>query len=297
MRIVLAGGSGFLGTRLCRELTTHGHRVVRLVRRPARGADESTWDPAAGLLDPATLAGAGAVVNLAGAPVARPWTARHRQAIRTSRVETTTTIARAVAACPTPPPVLLNASAIGYYGDTGDRPVDERSPAGDGFLAEVCRVWEAATGPAETAGVRVVHLRTGLPLSPAGGLLPPLLWQFRLGAGGRFGNGRQYWPWLSLPDWLAAVRFLLDRDDLAGPVNLVGTHPATNAEFTAALGRVLHRPTLLTAPAPAVRLLLGGFSAELLESKRVLPRVLTEAGFEFRHPDLEPALRDALAHR
>ncbi len=294
MRIVMAGASGFLGSRLSRFLASRGHDVIRLVRRDPCGGGELVWHPRTGLLDPAALAGTDAVINLAGAGVARRWTAGHKEIIRDSRVDTTTTLARAIAASPASPAVLLNASAVGYYGDTGDRHVDEHSPAGDGFLAGVCRVWEAATRPAEDAGVRVVHLRTGYPLSPDGGLLKPLVLPFRLGAGGRLGGGGQYWPWIALGDWLEAVRFLLRRDDVAGPVNLVGPHPVTNTEFTAALAQVLHRPAVLPVPGPALRLVLGEFATEVLASQRVLPTVLTGAGFEFRHRDVESALRAAL---
>ncbi|MBN1174235.1 MAG: TIGR01777 family oxidoreductase [Micromonosporaceae bacterium] len=303
MRIVLAGASGFLGTHLVRQLTGAGHAVIRLVRRKPGAADERAWDPDAGLLDSAALAGAGAVVNLAGASVARLWTEQYRQTIRTSRVTTTSTLATALAALSDDRPhprVLLNASAIGFYGDTGDQAVDESSPAGTGFLAGVCRDWEAATQPAEEVGIRVVHLRTGLPLAAGGGLLKPLLPLFRAGLGGRMGDGRQYWPWISLVDWLGAVQFLLEdppagQSSISGPVNLVGPAPATNAEFVAALGRVLRRPAVLPAPASALRLALGGFAAEVLDSHRVLPTVLSETGFRFQHSALEPALRAALS--
>ena len=193
--------------------------------------------------------------------------------------------------------VLLNASAVGYYGDTGDRALDEDAPPGDGFLADVCRAWEAATGPAEDAGVRVVHLRIGLPLDRDGGLLKPMLLPFRLGLGARLGSGRQYVPWIGLPDWLAAVRFLLDRADLAGPVNLTGPAPVTNAEFTRVLAEELHRPAVLAVPGPALRAALGGFGREALASQRVVPGVLTRAGFPFSQPDVRAAMRWALTHR
>jgi uncharacterized protein (TIGR01777 family) len=257
MRIVLAGGSGFLGTAIARRCAERGDTVVRLVRGDPAGPAERHWHPRAGALDPAVLADADAVISLGGASVARRWTTGARRLIRDSRVDVTTTVARAVAAAGPRPPVLLSASAIGFYGDTGDTGVDESSPAGDGFLAEVCRVWEAATRPAEDAGARVVHLRTGLVLAAGGGLLGPMLPQFRFGLGGRMGNGRQYWPWIALTDWLDAVWFTIERPDLAGPVNLVGPAPVTNTAFVAALGRVTHRPTLLPAPAAALRLVLG----------------------------------------
>jgi uncharacterized protein len=293
----MAGSSGFLGAHLVSDLERAGHRVVRLVRRPARTPDEVSWDPRAGALDPSVLSTVDGVVNLAGATVGRYWTAGYRRRIRDSRVDTTTTLARALVAADPRPAVLLNASAVGYYGDTGDRAVTEDDPPGDGFLPDVCRAWEAATGPAEDAGVRVAHLRTGLPLDRTGGLLKPLLLPFRLGLGARLGGGRQYVPWIGLPDWLGAVRFLLERTDLSGPVNLTGPEPVTNAEFTKELAAALHRPALLTVPGPALRLALDGFGAEALASQRVGPGVLARAGFTFTQPDVDAALRWALTHR
>lgn len=298
MRILVAGASGFLGTRLTELLRAEGHEVVRLVRRPSRGADEVQWDPGAGQLDPASLAEVAAVINLAGANISdRRWDAGFKEVLRSSRVDTTATLARAIAGLPAPerPRVLLNGSAIGWYGDTGDRPVEEGAPAGDGFMADLCRVWEAATAPAEQAGIRVVRLRTGLPLDRADGFLKPQLLPYRLGIAGKFGNGRQWIPWISMADWLAAMSFLLTRDDIAGPVNVVGPAPVTNAEFTRTLGRVLHRPTVMPVPGVALRILLGEMSTEALRSLRVLPGVLDRAGFRFAHPDLTGALRAALA--
>ncbi|MEO3928602.1 TIGR01777 family oxidoreductase [Micromonosporaceae bacterium B7E4] len=300
MRILMAGASGWLGTRLTDRLRAAEHDVVRLVRRPARGPDEVRWDPAADQLDPATLSGADAVVNLAGANVGdRRWTSGFKEVLRASRVDSTGTLARAIAALPAEqrPRALLNSSAIGWYGDTGDRPVEEDEPAGDGFMADLCRVWEAATAPAEQAGVRVVRLRIGLPLEQTGGLLKPQLLPYRLGIGGKFGSGRQWIPWISMADWLAAMTFLLDREDIAGPVNVVGPAPVTNAEFTKALGRALRRPTVMPVPAIALRILLGELSVEPLRSLRVLPGVLNRAGFEYRHPDLPSALQAALTSR
>ncbi|GGL97362.1 MULTISPECIES: TIGR01777 family oxidoreductase [Micromonospora] len=297
MRILMAGASGFLGTRLVDRLGTDGHQVTRLVRRPARSGDERRWNPSAGQLDPAVVAEADAVVNLAGAGVGdRRWTDDYRRLIRTSRVDSTGTLARAIAGLPAAdrPKLLLNASAVGWYGDTGDRVVEEDAPAGEGFLADVCRVWEAATRPAEDAGVRVVRLRTGLPLHRDGGLLKPQLLPFKLGVAGRLGSGRQWLPWISMADWLAVAVFLLDRDDLAGPVNGVGPAPVTNAEFTREFARQLHRPAIVPIPALALKVVLGGFAQEALTSTRVLPGVLSGAGFEYRHPDLASALHAAL---
>lgn len=304
MRILLAGSSGFLGTRLRERLRAGGHEVIRLVRREARASDEVEWRPEAGLLDPALVATADAVVNLAGTPLGvrvgrvslpvRRWSAAYQREFRASRVDSTTTLARAIALADPKPSVLLAASAVGWYGDTGDTEVDEQAPAGDGFLADTCRVWEAATGPAEEAGVRVVRMRIGFPLHRDGGLLGPQLIPFRLGLAGRLGSGRQWQPWIAMVDWLDAVEFLLRRDDLAGPVNLVGPRPVTNAEFTRALSRELNRPAMLPVPGVVLRGLLGEFGRDVLASKRVLPGVLTRAGFEFTHPDLPLALRAAL---
>ncbi|MEU7615945.1 TIGR01777 family oxidoreductase [Micromonospora rifamycinica] len=297
MRILMGGASGFLGTRLVDRLTGEGHQVTRLVRRSPRTPDERRWDPAAGQLDPAVVAGADAVVNLAGAGVGdKRWTDDYRRVIRSSRVDSTTTLAVTIAGLPAAdrPGVLLNSSAVGWYGDTGDRVVEEDAPAGEGFLADVCRVWEAATRPAEDAGARVVRLRTGLPLHRDGGLLKPQLLPFKLGIAGRLGSGRQWLPWISMRDWLDAVVFLLSAGDTAGAVNVVGPNPVTNAEFTRELGRQLHRPTIVPIPALALKVALGGFAQEALTSTRVLPAVLTRAGFEWTHPALPAALHAAL---
>ncbi|MDG4765120.1 TIGR01777 family oxidoreductase [Solwaraspora sp. WMMD406] len=298
MRIVLAGASGFLGTRLVSRLRADGHDIVQLVRRPARDPAEVTWSPSSGQLDPAALAGVDAVINLAGAGVGdKRWTDGYKALIRSSRVDSTSTLATTIAGLPATdrPAVLLNASAVGWYGDTGDQPVEENAPAGEGFLADVARVWEAATGPAESAGVRVVRLRTGLPLHHAGGLLKPQLLPFRLGLGGKLGSGRQWVPWIALEDWLRAMTFLLGRDDIAGPVNVVGPAPVTNAVFGKALGAAVHRPAVMPIPAFALHVALGEFATEALRSSRVLPGVLTQAGFDYRYPDLPGALRAALA--
>jgi len=297
MRILAAGVSGFLGTHLSDRLRTEGHEIVRLVRRPARTSDEVRWDPGAGQLDPAALSGVDAVVNLAGANIAeRRWTGDFKEVLRASRVDTTATLAGTIAGMPADsrPRVLLNGSAIGWYGDTGDRVVEEDAPAGDGFMSDLCRVWEAATAPAERAGVRVVRLRSGLPLDRADGFLKPQLLPYRLGIAGKFGSGRQWIPWISLADWLSAVTFVLHREDIAGPVNIVGPAPSTNAEFTRALGRALHRPTVMPVPGIALRILLGEMAVEALRSIRVLPGVLNRAGFRFQHPELADALQAAL---
>jgi uncharacterized protein (TIGR01777 family) len=297
MRILMAGASGFLGARLVDRLAADGHQITRLVRREPREPDERQWNPSAAQLDPAVVADADAVVNLAGAGVGdKRWNDEYRRLIRSSRVDTTTTLAITIAglAAADRPAAMLNASAVGWYGNTGDRAVEEDSPAGEGFLADVCRVWEAATRPAEDAGVRVVRLRTGLPLDRAGGMLKPQLLPFRLGIAGKLGSGRQWWPWISMRDWLDALAFLLARDDLAGPVNVVGPNPVTNAEFTRELARQLHRPAIMPVPALALKIALGGFAHEALTSTRVFPGVLGRAGFTWTHPHLPAALRAAL---
>nr|BFE65957.1 TIGR01777 family oxidoreductase [Dactylosporangium thailandense] len=294
MQILIAGASGFLGQRLIPHLREAGHQVTPLVRRPPRPG-EVRWDPTAGVLDGTVVAAADAVINLAGAGVGdKRWTAQYKKTIVDSRVDTTRTLARAIAAAPKRPKVLLNSSAVGFYGDTGDRVVDESSPAGEGFLADVCKVWEAATRPAEDAGTRVALLRTGFPLDPAGGLLKPLYLQFKLFAGGRMGDGRQYLPWISVPDWLAAVVFVLERE-LSGPVNLTGPEPVTNAEFSETLARVMHRPNLLPVPGFALKVAVGEFGGEALASQRVLPAVLMREGFPFAHRTVEEALQQAVS--
>jgi uncharacterized protein len=297
MRILLAGASGFLGTALRERLAADGHDLRRLVRRTPESGDEIPWKPSAGHLDPAALRGVDAVINLAGASIGgQRWTAAYKRKLRSSRVDTTGTLARAIAALPEDerPSVFLNGSAKGWYGDTGDTAVEEDAPPADDFLADLCRVWEAATGPAEDAGVRVVHLRSGLPLDKRGGLLQPLVLLFKAGLGGRIGSGRQYIPWISLADWVNATVFLLERADIAGPVNMVGPAPATNAEFTRELAAALHRPAVVPVPGFAIKVALGEFSTEILTGTRAIPGVLNRTGYEFLHPTLPAALRAAL---
>ena len=295
MRIVVGGSSGFIGTALVDRLRAAGHDIVRLVRRDSAAPDEVTWRPSVAPLDPSTVDGADAVVNLAGVGVGtHRWNAAFKALIRASRVNSTEALAAAVAAAKAPPRVLLNASAVGFYGDTGDREVDESGPAGDGYFPDVCRAWEAATEAAEAAGIRVAHLRTGLVLGPGGGLLKPLLPLYRFGLGGPLGNGRQWMPWISLADEVAAIEFLLTADAVTGAVNLTGSAPVTNREFARTLGRVLHRPAVLPVPAFALRIAVGEFGAEAVRSQRVLPAVLAGAGYRFQHADLESALRWSL---
>jgi uncharacterized protein (TIGR01777 family) len=253
------------------------------------------WRPGVEPLDPAVVEGTDATVNLAGAGVAdRRWDDAYKALIRSSRVSSTQALASAIAAADRPPRVLLNASAVGFYGDTGDAEVDESALPGDGYLPDVCRVWEAATGRAEEAGVRVAHLRFGLVLGPDGGLLQPMVRIFRAGLGGPIGNGRQWMPWVSLADTVSAIELLLE-SDVTGAVNVTGPAPVRNADFTRTLGRVLHRPAVLPVPGFALRLVLGELGGEALVSQRVMPAVLSGAGYRFEHPDLESALRWSLS--
>ncbi|GAB3154609.1 TIGR01777 family oxidoreductase [Microbispora hainanensis] len=296
MTTVVTGSSGLLGTALVSALRAEGHEVRRLVRRAPAGPDECFWDPEGDVLDPAALEGADAVVHLAGAGIGeRRWTEAYKRELVNSRVSGTHILAAAMARAERGPRVLLSSSAIGFYGDTGDRAVDESAPAGTGFLADLARAWEAATAPAEEAGVRVTLLRSGMVLSGRGGALARLLPIFKMGAGAVLGSGRQYVSWISLPDWVDAVRFLLAHE-LAGPVNLTAPEPVTNAEYTAALAEAVRRPTMpLPAPRFALRLALGEFAEEaLLAGPRVLPRRLLDAGHRFAHPTVGEALAAVL---
>jgi uncharacterized protein (TIGR01777 family) len=295
MRIAVTGTSGLIGSALSTSLAADSHEVVRLVRHEPRQADEVRWDPAAGTVDTAGLEGCRAIVHLAGAPIgARRWTDARKKELRDSRVLGTAAIARAAAALDTPPDVLVCGSAIGYYGETGDSWADEDSPAGTGFLAGLVRDWEAAAEPARAAGIRTVHARTGLVVSTAGGAWAPLFPLFRAGLGGRLGDGKQFWSYISLHDEIAALRHLLDSSALSGPVNLTAPEPLTNRQITAAMGRVLHRPTLATVPAPVLRLVLGEFAGDVVGSQRIRPKVLLDSGFTFAHPGIEQAIRAAL---
>jgi len=292
--IAVTGASGLIGRALVPALRAQGHRVLRLVRTTATSADEVQWDPKAGTVDLAALAGTRAVIHLAGAGVGdNRWTDAYKNEIRNSRVLGTRTIATAMAALQPKPAVLVAGSAIGWYGDTGDRAVDESSPAGTGFLADVVQAWEAAADPARDAGIRVAHARTGLVVAKQGGAWARLFPIFRLGLGGKLGSGRQYWSWISLRDEVSALMYLVD-STLAGPVNLTAPNPATNAEVTAAMGKVLGRPTLFPVPAVALKTALGEFSTEILSSARVLPKVLEQAGFQWQDRDIASAISTAL---
>jgi uncharacterized protein (TIGR01777 family) len=292
MRIAVTGATGLIGSALSAFLTTGGHTVRRVTRSPER-PDDIGWDPAAGVLDPRALEGLDAVVHLAGESVAERWNARQKERILRSRVEGTGLLARTLATLERPPRVLVSSSAVGYYGDRGDELLDESSGPGQGFLAGVAEAWEAAAQPADDAGIRVVRARTAVVLSPRGGVLPRLLPPFKLGAGGKVGRGDQWMSWIGLDDLVGAIHFALHTERLRGPVNMASPELVTNAGFSHALGRVLHRPTVATVPEMAVRLVLGREQAEemVFASQRLAPRALLDAGFVFRHPNIEDALR------
>ncbi len=285
-RIAVTGASGLIGTALVGYLKSQGHTVQRLVRRAAVSSEEITWDPIAGTVDMDALAGVDAVIHLAGAGVSdKRWTKKYKSEILNSRLLGTTTIAKAVAIVK--PQVFISASAIGWYGESGNRAVIESDRVGDDFLAAVCHEWESA---ADLAGdVRTVKLRTGLVLDPTGGALGKMLPLFRFGLGGKLSNGKQWWSWITLHDQIRAIAFLLE-NKVSGPVNLTSPNPVTNSEFTAGLARAMHRPALFPVPAFALKIVLGGFSAEVLGSKKVMPQVLTEAGFTFDYPHISSAL-------
>jgi hypothetical protein len=296
VHVLVTGTHGLIGSALVKALEEQGHAVVPLVRGTA-GPGQIAWDPDAGRLDAAALADIDAAVHLAGAPIAeKRWTVEQKERIVTSRVDTTDLLARRLSECPSPPSVLVSGSAIGYYGNRGDTVLDEDSTPGSGFLAEVCQRWEAATAPAEKAGIRVVHIRTGVVLSADGGVLKKLLPLFRVGLGGRLGSGAFYQSWISLADEVAAIIYALQTPLVTGAANLTAPNPVTNAEFTETLGRVLHRPTKLTAPKFGLTTALGQEMVDemLLASQLVLPTKLLGSGFAFRYPDLEDALRATL---
>jgi uncharacterized protein len=297
MKILVSGASGLIGSVLVPTLSQGGHQVRRLVRKSGRLAtDEIGWDPAAGRIDTAALEGFDAVVHLAGENVAGGrWTAQRKADIRNSRVQGTQLLAEALAGIARPPRVLASASAIGIYGHRGTQILEEDAASGSGFLAEVCREWEASTEAAERSGIRVVHLRIGVVLSAAGGALGAVLPLFRIGAGGVVGDGDQYLSWIAIDDVVAAIQHVLRSDAMSGAVNVVAPNPVTNREYTKALGRVLSRPTFVPLPAFAARLMFGEMADELLlSSTRVSPQQLLGSGFDFAFPQLDDALRHLL---
>jgi uncharacterized protein (TIGR01777 family) len=289
-RVAITGASGLIGSALVGKLKSEGHTVQRLVRRAPVSAEEIYWNPAESKVDLDSLAGVDAVIHLAGAGVGdKRWTKKYKSEILNSRLLGTTTIANAVAEVK--PKVFISSSAIGWYGETGNRAVTESDRGGDDFLAAVCREWEAAADLA--TDVRTAKIRTGLVLEPTGGALGRMLPLYRFGLGGKLGSGKQWWSWITLHDHLRAIQFIMEKENLSGPINLTSPNPVTNQEFTSALARALRRPALFPAPAFALKAALGGFSTEILGSKKVLPAALQEAGFNFDYPHIGPAL-DAL---
>lgn len=287
MRIAISGSSGFIGTALSAYLTTCGHEVLRLVRRPPEGPDEAEWHPDNHDLDPAVLDGVEAVVNLNGANVgSHRWTRRYKRVIYHSRIDSTETLATTMAELATPPQVFITASAIGFYGsDQGHDVLDEDSQMGKSFLAKLCVDWEAAAAPAREAGIRVCHGRFGLVMHHSGGALGRMLPIFRRGLGGPLGRGDQYWSYVSLTDVVRAVRFLVEEHGLVGPFNVTAPEPVTNAEFSREVGQALHRPVLMRVPSVGLQAVFGEYAYEMLGSLRVVPRRLLDAGFVHEHPD------------
>jgi uncharacterized protein (TIGR01777 family) len=285
-RIAITGASGLIGTALVGHLKSEGHTVQRFVRRPVVAPDEIQWDPKTGYVDIEALRGVDAIIHLAGVGVGdKRWSKKYKSEILNSRLLGTTAIARAVNEVK--PQVFISASAIGWYGESGNRAVVESDRVGDDFLAAVCREWEAAADL--VTDVRTVKIRTGLVLDPTGGALGKMLPLFRFGLGGKLGNGKQWWSWITLHDVIRAITFLLE-NKVSGPVNLTSPNPVTNQEFTSALARAMHRPALFPAPAIALKVALGGFSSEILGSKKVVPQALTDAGFTWDYPHITNAL-------
>ena len=299
MKVAVTGSSGLIGTALTAALAAAGHDVMRVVRGDGAGSDMVRWDPKAGTIDAAGLAGIDAAVHLAGAGIAdHRWTDDYKRELVASRLDGTSLLARTLAGLEPRPAVLVSASGIDYYGDRGDDVLDEAASKGTGFLSDLCAGWEAAADPAREAGIRVAHTRSGIVLSPRGGALKKQLPLFKLGLGGRFGSGRQWQSWIALDDEVGAILHLLTTD-VAGPVNLTAPNPVTNAEFTKTLGAVVHRPTLLPVPSFGPKLLVGSELADVLlyESKRGVPRALEASGYTFRYPTLDAALAALLTAR
>lgn len=293
MRVLITGASGFIGRRVVTALREAGHEVVPLIRKISAHGGPG-WDPSRGVVDDAALEGIEAVVHLAGEPVAGRWTRQKTVAIRESRVRGTRVLVDAIGRSQVPPGLLVCASAVGYYGDRGEEPLPESAASGSGFLAEVCRQWENEAERASSFGLRVVRLRLGLVLGPGGGVLGAMVPLFAKGLGGPMGSGRQWWPWVHIDDVAALTLYALEAPSLCGAVNVTSPEPARQRDFARALGRVLARPAILPAPSAALRLALGGFSSELLASRRAVPEAALRAGFAFSHPDLDRALTGVL---
>jgi uncharacterized protein (TIGR01777 family) len=296
VNVLVTGSHGLIASALIPALRADGHRVLRLVRGAPEGADDVRWDPPSGFVDAAGLEGVDAVVHLAGAGIGdKRWTPERKRLILESRTQGTRLLAETLAGLGRQPAVLVSASAVGYYGDRRDDPLTEQAPPGDDFGAQVCVAWEGATAPASEAGIRVVTIRTGIVLAGHGGTLGRLLLPFKLGLGGRLGSGRQYMSWIALDDEVGAIRHLLAADRVFGPVNLTAPNPVTNAEFTAALGRAVHRPARIPTPLAPLRAVYGRELVDLLVTgQRVLPQVLETSGYEFRWPEIDGALHAVL---
>ena len=300
MNILISGSTGMIGTALIEALKKQNHRVTRLVRSPQQSSEPTVqWNPASGTLNAKDVEGFDAVVHLAGESIAASrWTEAQKARIRDSRVQGTALLSETLAKLAKPPKALVCASAIGYYGNRGDEILREDSQIGTGFLAEVCQQWENAADPAKQKGIRVVHLRIGVVMSPKGGALAKMLLPFKMGAGGIVGNGKQYWSWVSLDDVIGAFLYALQNENLSGAVNAVAPRAVTNAEFTKTLGKVLSRPTIFPLPGFAARLVLGEMADDLLlSSARIEPTRLLASGYQFKHLDLEGALRELLGRK
>lgn len=296
MKVAISGVSGLIGSALRESLAADGHETLAISRRASLpGLTTATWDVAEGRFDPGPLEGIDAVVHLAGEPVAQRWSEPAKKAIRASRVDGTRLLVAGLERLERKPKVLVSASAVGYYGDRGDTELDESSPAGEGFLPTVCQEWEDAALEARKLGIRTVAVRIGVVLSTRGGALGKMLLPFRLGLGGKLGDGRQWMSWIHVDDLVSVFRLALDRDDLAGVVNGTGPNPVRNADFVRELGRALHRPAVLPAPAFALKLVFGEMAQILLESQRAAPRKALAAGLSFRYPELGAALGDLVA--
>lgn len=297
MKVLVTGSSGFIGDALVRTLAAEGHEPVCLVRSGPSTPGKVPWDPERGHVDPSLIEGAGAAVHLGAVSIgARRWNEAHKNQVLDSRMKGTRLLAKTLASLDQPPRVLVSASAVGVYGNRGDEVLTEESGLGKGFLAEVCKIWEAETRPAQEAGIRVVTTRSGLVLGPGGGILKRMLLPFRVGLGGRLGSGRQWWPWISLEDEVGAIIHAMNDEEMHGPVNVTAPQQVTNAEFTRVLGEVLGRPTALPAPTAALRIAFGPEMADelLLSGQRVVPKKLEGSIFTFKDPELEPALRRLL---
>ena len=303
MRVAITGSTGLIGSALTRSLLADGHQVVRLTRgatgsaaaAAGDGSESADWDPKGGTVQPGALDGVEAVVHLAGAGIGdKRWSDAYKRELRDSRVLGTQTIARAVAELDVKPRVLVSGSAVGYYGDTGDRVVEESTPAGTDFLGRLCVEWEAAAAPAAAAGIRVVHPRTGLVVSAKGGAWGKLFPLFQYGIGGRLGSGKQYWPFISLADEVGALRFAIDNEDVVGPLNLAAPEPLTNSQITKAMGRAMHRPTIASVPEFALKIVIGEFSTGITGSCRAVPAALLKAGFTFTYPTIEQSVESVL---